>query len=380
MQESDKRRKMKRVILFVTIILVLGSVLAACAAPQAPAPAPTPSPSPSPTPSPGPSQMTREQQLIEAAKQEGEVILWTFTWQPGSDFEKRFKEKYPFLKLTVWDAPRATAAIEKQIEEAKVGRYSVDVVLYPAVDMTSAVEGGLLEDYDFPHTEQWHSQPPHMHFRNIAAGGRAPVYNTNLLAPAEAPQSWDDLKDTKWRGRSMISTSAREIPMGIAYILGDKKELNWDASFSFWREVVEKAQPLKVSGFSAPMERVVAGEVPLFVIAALQTTQSLIARGAPLGIAPVDGFSALDAIALVKNAPHPNSAQLLIDFFATDGLIDYADTVREEVLDPEMNKKTLTYQYYQRFGVTMTVLPAEFQTPEGNKKSSDFWVKDLYER
>jgi iron(III) transport system substrate-binding protein len=309
---------------------------------------------------------------------EGEVIAWTFTWQPGSPFEKRFKEKYPFLNLTIWDAPRATTAIAKQIEEAKVGRYSVDVVLYPAVDMSSAMEGGLLEDYDYPGTEHWSSQPSHKQFRNIAAGGRAPVYNTKLLTPSEVPKSWEDLIDKRWRGRSMISTSAREIPMGIAYVLG-KGELDWEKSFSFWREVVEEARPFKVSGFSAPMQRVTAGEVPLFVIAALQTTQTMISRGAPLGIAPVEGFAALDAIALVKNAPHPNAAQLLIDFFASEGLVDYADTVRETVLDPELNKRTKTQMYYDRSGVKMAVLPVEFMTPENNKKSSDFWVKELHQ-
>ncbi|MBM2832320.1 MAG: hypothetical protein HW414_1372, partial [Dehalococcoidia bacterium] len=256
--------------------------------------------------------------------------------------------------------------------------YSVDVVLYPTVDMTLAQAAGLLQDYDFPGSEKWISQPPHKQFRNIAAGGRAPVFNTKLLPLADAPKSWDALKDTKWRGNAFISTSAREIPMGMAFLLGDGKTLEWEKSFAFWREVLDKARPAKVSGFSAPMERLIAGEVTLFTIAALQGTLNNIYKGAPLGISPVTGYSAPDSIALVRNAPHPNAAKLLIDFFIHEGLIDYVNTVQEEAFDPELNKKTKTYLYYQKEGVKMIPLPAEFMTPENNDKSSKFWVEDLY--
>ncbi len=83
-----------------SLMVAIALVLSACAAPKAPAPAPAPSPVPStqrPAPA-GPTATSREQ-LLEAAKKEGEVAVWANTFDKSDEVLKPFYEKYPFIKV-----------------------------------------------------------------------------------------------------------------------------------------------------------------------------------------------------------------------------------------------------------------------------------------
>ena len=57
-----------------------------------------------------------QQKLIEGAKKEGEVVIWSHTWEKG--VSEQFEKKYPFLKVKVWDGRNETV-VNKLITEAK---------------------------------------------------------------------------------------------------------------------------------------------------------------------------------------------------------------------------------------------------------------------
>jgi len=44
-----------------------------------------------------------QQDVIEKAKQEGEVIIWTMSFDNAEDFLKGFYKKHPYLKVKIWD-------------------------------------------------------------------------------------------------------------------------------------------------------------------------------------------------------------------------------------------------------------------------------------
>src|SRR3990172_4770355 len=117
---------MKKIGFAVTLFLVLGLVLAACAAPQKPAPVPEKPAAASPAPTL--PQLTREQQLVEGAKKEGVVVYWMHTGRGLEQALKLFKEKYPFLEVKTFDAARGPEIVTRITEESKAGRYSVDLI------------------------------------------------------------------------------------------------------------------------------------------------------------------------------------------------------------------------------------------------------------
>ncbi len=61
-----------------------------------------------------------QQDLIEGAKKEGEVVVWVHTMANPNQVIKPFEKKYPFLKVKFWDSRSATM-IARMIEEAKAG-------------------------------------------------------------------------------------------------------------------------------------------------------------------------------------------------------------------------------------------------------------------
>lgn len=375
-------------MLAVATVLVLAFL--ACAAPSAPVTAPRPASGPTPQgaterPTTTASPTSREQQLIEGAKKEGEVIFWTYYFPAWTaiNLMQRFQQKYPFLKVIPWDTPLGATAIAKQVEEVKAGRYTVDVLLYQQLDILEAIQLGLVEKYDFPGTEAWIGQPkpPQSdYYRNIARDGYAPVYNTKLINSAEAPKSWKDLNDAKWRGKSLISTSGTDFMMGFSYVLGEGKTIEWDKAFAFWREVVAKTRPAVAGGYSGPRTRVVSGEFALFLAAPLGGTLLEMWRGAPLAIPPVYTYTRGNSLALAKNAPHPNAARLWIDFLSTEGLVQYADVAGLQSSHPELNKKTRAYQTLAASGLTFIdpPPPIEVFSLDNLRKSEKLWATDLH--
>lgn len=366
----------------LSLVLAFALVLSACGKPQTPT-APTPSGASPTQPTTSASPLTPEQQLYEAAKKEGEVIFWTHTWStPGNPFETAWKEKYPGIKLSIWESSTASEAMARMIEEAKVGRHSVDVVIFPDVDITSLLTASQLQEYDWPNTKGWPHQPDSKIIRNIDTMGRAPVYNTKVVATADIPKTYDALKDAKWKGKALISTSGRDTPIATAYLFGKDGKLDWDKSFAYWREVVAKASPRIVSGYTEPLGTLAAGEAGLFLWTSLKSTIQLIWKGAPIGIAALETTPASNtSIGIVKNAPHPNAARLLADFFtSTEGALAHSNTVVAVVFDPVAAKRSKVGAELDRWGIKLVPLPPELMTAENNTKAMDFWTKDLLRR
>ena len=61
-----------------------------------------------------------QQDVLEKAKQEGEVIIWTMSFDNSEDFLKGFYKKYPNIKVKIWDG-RTEEVVNKTITEAKAG-------------------------------------------------------------------------------------------------------------------------------------------------------------------------------------------------------------------------------------------------------------------
>ncbi|MBM2831994.1 MAG: iron transporter substrate-binding protein, partial [Dehalococcoidia bacterium] len=190
-----------------SVILVLGLLVTACASPKAPAPA---TERPATAPSAEKPGAPASASLEEAAKKEGEVVVWAHSFQDSDQFVRFFKEKYPFLELKIWNAT-SNEVINKVLEEAKVGRFSADIVTLTDRDIIKLKD--LFLAYEWSATKGWDevSRPSHNLWRYYVRSAKLPAYNTTLVSAAEAPKSLDDLKDVKWRGKSITSFSNNEL-------------------------------------------------------------------------------------------------------------------------------------------------------------------------
>jgi iron(III) transport system substrate-binding protein len=324
--------------------------------------------------------MTREQKLVEAAKANGEteVVFWTVTWRPGP-VEKAFEARYPFLKLKVWDG---SSQVEPKLkEEYKAGRYTPDVVVTGMYRMVRIKDDGVLQEYDYPNTQGWPNQPPHNFWRHHQLYTMSPMYNTNLVSPADVPKTWEDLNDSKWREKAIISVSGAGWLLYYAYLMGDvgAEGVNWDKSVEFWKEVVGTTKPQIGRGFKGPLEQLIVGDVNIMLVASGTTGLYSIKQGAPIDFAPFNVIPGEPyALAMPKNPPNPNAAQLLIDFLTTEeGSIIGADGLLSTTLHPEAAKKVWSNRYYESKGVEIKLMPMELWRGEDSAKSADLWVKEI---
>ena len=146
--------------------------------------------------------------------------------------------------MKIWDG-RTEQVVNKIITEASAGRFSPDILLLSSRGLPRIHKAGLLQKYDFPkRTNKWAYQPGHGFWKVHTASVRLPAYNKNLVSAADVPKSWDDLKDPKWLGKSVISLSGADAPLLFADLWKKPNgELNWEKAFSFWREVIFPSQP-----------------------------------------------------------------------------------------------------------------------------------------
>lgn len=133
------------------------------------------------------------------------------------------------------------------------------------------------------------------------------AFNTKLISPAEAPKSYRDLLDPKWKGKISIPSSST----GIRWI-GNCLDV-------MGRDFIEKMsrQDVKVHQLSgaAMSGLVVSGEVPLSPCLSDSNIFPAKGKGAPVEWRPLEpvvtnvGYSMM-----ITKVPHPHAALLFLDY------------------------------------------------------------------
>lgn len=135
--------------------------------------------------------------------------------------------------------------------------------------------------------------------------------NTSMLPLEEAPKSWAELADPKWKGqitsaRADSSGSAMQQLQGVLTIFGDEG----------WKVYDGIAKNFVLSDSSGAVPRYVAdGETPMGLTLEDNALQ-YVKGGAPMSIVHLtDGTIATpDGIALVKGGPNPDGGKKFIDW------------------------------------------------------------------
>jgi iron(III) transport system substrate-binding protein len=319
-------------------------------------------------------------QVLDAAKKDGEVSLWSNSFEEPEKVLKPFHAMYPYLKVKLWDG-RSEEIMNRIVSEAKAGRHSVDVLLLSTRAFPLLKNAGLLQEYDWPaHVNKWPHQPKHALWRNTAASIRVPSYNAKLVSPSEVPKSWDDLKSPKWLGRGAISSSGADAPLLFADLWKKENgEMNWDRAFQFWRDVIQTTKPKIIRGFTAGFESLASGEFSIFLLSSANSAIQYENLGAPVKMAPVGKtVGSAWGIAVPKTIQHPNATRLFVQWIlSTEGLLHYADIQAISILDPEIGKRARANVRLKELGIDWYPIADEFRTEEEVNKATVWWSTEL---
>src|SRR5580692_1388105 len=257
--------------------------------------------------------------LIEAAKKEGQVVWYTtlIVNQIVRPLKDAFEKKYPGVTLQYTRADGLATSV-KVLAEAQAGRVQADI--FDGLDnMLPLQEAGVLAPFTVPNTADYPAQLKAKDGYWIAEIMYVftPGINTDLLPKDQAPKTFADLLDPKlkgkmaWNGSSVIG--AFGFVGNILTTMGDDKGMAY-------LRALARQQVVNVDASSrAVLDQVIAGEYWVNLMAFNHHTVISARKGAPsdwLKIEPAP--VTLDAVGLVKDAPHPNAARLLLEFLLSE--------------------------------------------------------------
>jgi len=137
---------------------------------------------------------------------------------------------------------------------------------------------------------------------------------TDLVAEADRPRTWSDLKDAKYKGRMVMpDPSFTAIQLTVVGMLSQK--LGWD-----FYKALRKNDTMIVQGHQQVFKTMQQGERVIGAEGADPTSYN---KGKPLAnqtmIYPTEGvFTVCSPVAIVKNARNPNAAKLFAQFMLSE--------------------------------------------------------------
>jgi len=257
--------------------------------------------------------------VIEAAKKEGKVVWYTtlIVNQAIRPLKEAFEKAYPGIELQYTRADESPTAA-KILAEAQAGRLQADV--FDGIsNMVPLKRAGLVASFVPPSASKIPGdlKDKDGYWISILIYVFSPGINTTLVSREQAPKTYHDLLDQRWRGK--MAWNPGSIAGAIGFVgatlmsMGEPRGTDYLKALSAQRIVNIEASSRAI------LDQVIAGEYPMGLMMFNHHTVISAQKGAPsdwIKLEPVP--VALDAVAILKDAPHPNAAKLLVDFLTSE--------------------------------------------------------------
>jgi iron(III) transport system substrate-binding protein len=260
-----------------------------------------------------PAAFAQDTKLIEAAKKEGRLVLYgTMQTDIFELLHKSFQKKTG-IAIDYWRTS-ATKVTERALSEARAGKALFDLVMSTEDTMRIMLKEGILAKYDSPMSKDFPKEAidPHLgpRARNHIIGI---VYNKEIIKPADAPKTLEDLVKPQYRGKLVMADPTLHTTTA-QWLVNVHKLIGKDKSEKFVRELAAM-KPTLVESFNPAADRVTSGEFPIAITYVYYVYLNGI-KGAPIDYVRTGKFLG-DAsyLTLHNKAPHPNAAKAFIDFF-----------------------------------------------------------------
>jgi iron(III) transport system substrate-binding protein len=254
--------------------------------------------------------------LVEAAKKEGKVVWYTSLALPSAEkVAKLFEAAYPGIKVEV-HRTGSQRILQRVMQELQANIKNVDVV-----HTSDAGHFVLLKDKKLlaRHTPAGVERFPagfkdkDGYYSGLRATVNVIAYNTQKVTAAEAPKTWKDLLDPKWKGR-MVTAHPGYSGVIATHVLALVHLHGWE-----YFQALAKNQLMLVQSAVDPSGVVASGERPVAVNGGEYTFYQSKKQGNPVEIVyPKEGVPlVVSPTAITSFAPHPQAARLFTDFSFT---------------------------------------------------------------
>lgn len=251
----------------------------------------------------------RDAKLLEQAKKEGSVVLYTSLAPTESKpLAQAFEKKYG-IKVELWRA-LSDKVVQRVVTEGRAHRNSVDVVETNGPEMEMIAREKLLGRVESPYIADLPANaiPQHHLWLPDRLNFFVVGYNTQKVQRSELPATYEGFLEPKWKGRIGIEATDSEWMAALVKHWGEQKGMD------FFRRLAAMKPDLR-KGHVLFAKLVAAGEVPVGLTLYNANVESSKAKGAPIDFVPVQPVVGRpQGIGVAKDAPHPAAAVLFMDF------------------------------------------------------------------
>ena len=226
-------------------------------------------------PTPGLTQV--DPQLVELAKKEGEVVVYSSSsTEEVRNLVDGFRKQYPFINVSSYRSGDY-ALLNRVRTEAKGGRYAWDVL-----DMTTypgywLAKEGFFAKYSAP--ERKYIREGHLddqsYWTSILSNVNVVVYNTKLVPRDSVPKRKQQHHDPKWMGKMGMEQYAYEWFANLLYVMGEEN------GKAFMKRLGEQKITYR-GGRTLNTELLAAGEFSLGIALYLHRARDMRNKGAPI--------------------------------------------------------------------------------------------------
>jgi iron(III) transport system substrate-binding protein len=251
----------------------------------------------------------RQARLVEQAKKEGSLVLYTSLAPTESKpLAEAFEKKYG-IKVELWRA-LSDKVLQRVVTEGQAKRNSVDVVETNGPEMEAIAQEKLLAEVNSPYLADLPQGaiPAHRTWYADRLNFFVVGYNTNLVKREDIPATYEGFLDPKWKGRIGLEATDSEWMAAIVKIWGEAKGMDFMRKLAAMKPDMRKGHVLFAQLISS-------GEIPVGLTMYQANIESLKHKGGPIDYVPVQPVVARpQGIGVAKAAPHPAAALLFLDF------------------------------------------------------------------
>ncbi len=245
----------------------------------------------------------------DAAKREGEIVYYaSMNLGEANELIAEFEKRYRPIKVTL-NRTGSEKLLTKVLAEARSQKTFADVIQTVEFSMHLLNRKGTLARYiplanafypaDFKEEGYW---------TTVYYNPYVIAYNTREVPVRSLPKTYQELLDSKWRGKMMMEGTKADWFAGMLQIMGQERGLN------YMRELA-KQEPVAREGHELLAQLIAAGEGLFDINIPAASVERVKEKGAPIdwlsvGLSP----AIMVGIGLSAHAPHPNAAKLFLDF------------------------------------------------------------------
>jgi len=230
-----------------------------------------------------------------------------------------FEKRFPGIKINHVDATADQLAV-RAMTEARGGRVLADVFQMSLENVLQLHEQKLTLDKTLPEAAVY---PANLKGPFWVAADLIIItaaWNTDKVKKGDEPKQFDDFADPKWKGRLIAEPRDVELLMGLA----GHKFKNDEKAIALIKKIAANNVEFH-KGHSDLAELLVAGQAAACITCYAHHYPPRMKKGAPVGYMLTEGIATINATALPKDAPHPNTGLLFARWSASEeGMKVYA--------------------------------------------------------